>query len=1135
MTRLLRSTKLLFSALAVLAFVTPSLARAQAVITGRVISDQGQPLSGANVVVQELNISVPTNQAGAFTITVPAARVNGQSVVVRARAIGFRPTTKPITLSAGNQTLDFSLTKDLTELSAVVVTGVTKATEQIKLPFTVARLDTSNMPVAGANPIAQLQGKIPGATIVSESGRPGSAPSIVLRGPVSLNATGRGQEPLYLLDGVPLMGALPDIASSDIENVEVVKGAAAAALYGARAGAGVINITTKSGKNSPEGVRFSARTELGASDLERKWPLATRTDLRLDPSLKYFCTREVVGGSPCGRYIDWDAEVQRINNSGEDFSLAPQQFLGDIGIGSAPSYEEMTGTYMATSWPLVRDPVGQLTTAAAFANSSVDMRAKLNNTGVYASIGNLTQQGAVQFLGGFVRNSARVNVDQRFGDRVTANINSYYSQTIDHGAQFDNGGGGTFFSITRSPLMANLEARDALGRIVVRHNPLNNASQNYNPLYGNVYNRRTDRGTRFVGGSSVGYTPVDWLKLDGTFGYDRSTGEYVQQRDKGWRTTTPDPSTSSGFIGNGSFDDEQYTTSMSAAASKTMGDLNATFTTRYVYGDQTLSGQALSGDHLVVAGLQTANAATLNFGIASGYQQIRDMGFFFGTDFEYKDRYILSGLIRRDGSSLFGAGNRWATFGRIAGAWITSREPWWPGGDAVSLFKLRASQGTTGQRPRFNAQYETYTIGAGGTLNPDQLGNRLLKPEINKELELGADMEFFSRVVFNLSHSKAVIDRQILPVTASSASGFSSVWLNAGEITNKTWEGTLSVPIINGSGGALNWTSRLIWDQTRSKITRLDVPEFTGGITVGGNPFSLFKFRNGEEVGRMYGSGFVSNCSQLPKAFAAQCSMSGTDATAAYRPNSQGFIVWVGAGNQLTEGITRNLWRAQIPQGSGPWGNRTNWGMPITMRCSDQPDRGICGKDSSSGLASVPLGNSFPRYHWGFSQNVDWKRLNLYGLLDATHGQKVWNVQWAWSHGDLTSIDVDQAGKTVETARPVGYYWRQGPTNAPFSGSTVGVGGLYDVLRPNTFNTEDASYVKLREVSLNFHVGAIGGNGDWKVGVVGRNLKTWTKFRGFDPEVGTSDGPLNSPVLTGVSTYNYPKMRTYTVQLSSSF
>jgi TonB-linked SusC/RagA family outer membrane protein len=1116
MTKLLRSMSLLAGAVIVLALVTPGAAGAQAtVLTGRVVSEQGQPLAGANVIVPELNISVTTDPSGAFTINVPAARVRGQAVVVRARAIGFAPAGSSITLNTGSQTVDFTLKKDLTQLAAVVVTGVTAATQQIKLPFTVARLDSAQMPVTGSNPIAQLQGKIPGATIVASSGRPGTAPSIVLRGPVSMDATGRSEEPLYLLDGVPLQGSLPDINPTDIEDIEVVKGAAAAALYGARAGAGVINITTKSGKNAPEGVKIGARTEIGASDLERAFPLSKASDLVLTPSGTEFCSTLVVGGSTCGRYVNWDQEVQRINNDGLDYSLPPQQFLGDLGFASAPTYEQMTGTFDVTPWPILRDPVRQLITSAPYANSSVDVRAKVNNTGVYASIGNLSQQGAVQYMGGFVRNSARVNMDQRFGDRFSANLNSYYSQTIDHP---DNG---AFFSITRAPWMADLQARDDLGRIVVNHNPLSNSSQNYNPLYDAQYIHQTNRGTRFVGGSSLHYTPLNWLNLDGSFGYDRSTSEYLYLRDKGWRTTSPDATTSSGYIGNGNVDNEQYTTGLSAAANKTFGELNATFTTRYTYADQSLRGQDLSGTHLVESGLETALAASQDYTISSSVQQIRDMGFFFGTDFDFKDRYILSGLIRRDGSSLFGAGNRWATFGRVAAAWIVSREPWWPASNAISLFKLRASEGTTGQRPRFDAQYETFTIGAGGTLSPNQLGNKNLRPEVNKELELGTNLEFFGKIGLDLTHSKAVIDHQILPVTASSASGFSSVWLNAGELTNKTWEATLTVPIV--TSGSLNWTSRLIYDQTRSVITRLDVPDFTGTVNEGGNNFSVFKFRTGEKVGTLYGRDFVKSCGQLPTGFATQCSMNSTDASAAFRPNDQGYIVWVGAGNQLTEGITRNLWRAQLPLGSGPWGNRTNWGMPITLR------------DSLGNKANVAVGNALPKYHWGLSQTIDWKRLNLYGLLDAARGAKIWNVQYAWSLGDLTSGAVDQTGKAVESAKPVGYYWRQGPSTSPTDGSTAGVGGFYDVLGPNTYNTEDASYVKLRELSLNYHVGSFFGNGDWKVGVIGRNLKTWTNFRGFDPEAGDTGGPFNSAALTGITSYSYPKLRTFTVQLSTSF
>ncbi|HMA20508.1 MAG TPA: carboxypeptidase-like regulatory domain-containing protein, partial [Gemmatimonadaceae bacterium] len=277
MKKLLRPTKALLWIAALLVGISPALAQSQgAVISGKVMSEQGQPLVGANLYINDLNISVGTSQSGSFTISIPQARLTGQTVNLRVRAIGYQPQMRQITLTAGSQTVNFDLRKDVTQLGEVVVTGVATATEQIKLPFTVARIDTTLMPVSGSNPVSQLQGKIPGAMIVSASGRPGSAPSVVLRGPVSLDATGRSQQPLYLLDGIPLQGGLPDINPSDIENVEVVKGAAAASLYGARAGAGVINITTKSGKNAPTGFRFGVRTEGGAGDIEKQFPLARR-------------------------------------------------------------------------------------------------------------------------------------------------------------------------------------------------------------------------------------------------------------------------------------------------------------------------------------------------------------------------------------------------------------------------------------------------------------------------------------------------------------------------------------------------------------------------------------------------------------------------------------------------------------------------------------------------------------------------------------------------------------------------------------------------------------------------------------------------------------------------------------------
>jgi hypothetical protein len=221
----------------------------------------------------------------------------------------------------------------------------------------------------------------------------------------------------------------------------------------------------------------------------------------------------------------------------------------------------------------------------------------------------------------------------------------------------------------------------------------------------------------------------------------------------------------------------------------------------------------------------------------------------------------------------------------------------------------------------------------------------------------------------------------------------------------------------------------------------------------------------------------------------------------------------------MTDGITRNLWRTQLAAAQAPWGAPANWGMPIVIR------------DSLGTPLFAPLGNGMPDFRVGFSQNVNYKRFSLYALVDAAIGQEVWNIGYHWSLGDFMTADQVQSGKSVETAKPIGYWWRRGAGPAGSSG----VGGFYDVLGPNRFSVEDGSYTKLREVSLGYHLGDIGGVGDWTFGLVGRNLYTWTDFRGFDPEVGITGQQLNSAALTAVAGYRFPNLRTFTFRIGTSF
>ena len=191
--RMKRILSIAFVFFASLAFFAPDSASAQATISGRVVSEQGRVLSNTNVLIPELSISVATNGEGRYTIVVPAARANGQAVSLRARHIGYTPDTRPVLLTTGTQTVDFSLREDINRLAEVVVTGVTGATEQTKVPFSVSTVTAEDLnKVPSSSPLTALAGKVPGANILSQTGRPGASPSVMLRAPTSISTSGVG-------------------------------------------------------------------------------------------------------------------------------------------------------------------------------------------------------------------------------------------------------------------------------------------------------------------------------------------------------------------------------------------------------------------------------------------------------------------------------------------------------------------------------------------------------------------------------------------------------------------------------------------------------------------------------------------------------------------------------------------------------------------------------------------------------------------------------------------------------------------------------------------------------------------------------------------------------------------------------
>ena len=1105
-------TRLTASVLGLLLSVsTAEIASAQnaATITGRITAEGGQPLFGANVAIDALSIRVGTNEEGRFTMVVPGARVRGQQVVVLVRSFGYVPQSKSITLEGGSQTHDFVLKQDVNRLSQVVVTGVTGATEVKKLPFTVAQVTAEDMPVPGANPLSQIQGKVPGVNIVSASGRPGTAPSVILRGPQSINASGRGQDPLYIIDGVISQGGIQDINPQDIENIEVVKGAAASSLYGSRAGNGVIQITTRSGRNSGEGVRFRMQAEYGNQSIENEYQYPKTHFMLMDKDYSRYC---IAGTTDCAQSLDLEQETYRINNGGGLFALSPVTIVNDAGIARNPGQQNARNLYQISPYVRTYNPIRQVLTNGESFTATLDATGRIGRTNFFTSANQFRQEGAVRFLEGYTRNAFRLNVDQQLATAWNISVRSNFTDAVDNNTGFG------WFSLTRQPASANLLRRDSQGRIFIRSVAMQQGAQNTNPMYQAEQFKPVNRINRFIGQTTARWQPLLWLDAETNLGYDFRQDIQESLTIKGYRIAVgPANSTALGAASRSSDRSASLNASLDVTARKSwMGDrLSSRLSFRSLFEGQDSRGLSVNGSDLVVPDVNDISATRATTRSGNSYiEQVRQLGMFVNLDLDWQGKYILSGLVRRDGASLFGADTRWQTYGRGSAAWRVSEESWFAL-DQISDLKLRASLGQAGNRPPFAAQYETYSIGGDGVaLSPAQIGNRSLRPEVSTELEIGADIEILSKYALTITHASNTIDQQIMPVAPPAIAGFSSQWRNVGELSNKTFELSLNVPIIQTRD--LSYSARINYDRTVSTISRLDIPEFFVSAAGQQGSETMFKIIEDGRMGEIYGRRFVTSCSELPSTHTAQCGGAGS----AYQRNSDGFIVYVGAGNSLGDGITKNLWNTRLAPAAAPWSGGTgaeplSWGMPIILR------------DTLGAVKQSVVGQALPKYRWSLSQQASYKRFTAYALLDATVGKSVWNIGRQWSLGDFMHSDADQAGKTVASARPLGYYFR--------ALATGGVGGLYDVLGPNNNTVEDASFVKLREVQVAYRIGRLAGVGDWSVSIIGRNLLTFSDYKGFDPEVGLGGGNLGSGVLNAIDAFTFPNLRNFSFQLSTSF
>jgi TonB-linked SusC/RagA family outer membrane protein len=1017
-------------------------------------STSARPLSGAQVFIPTLNMGVLTNAEGRFLLdAVPAGEHS-----IEAQIIGYASATQEVTVVSGETvTVDFSLTQRALTLGAIVATGVAAETPSTQLPFTVDRIDFSrDMPVVPSSPESLLRGRLPGVSVVQGSGQPGEEADIVLRGATSISG---GQSPLVIIDGVVSGGSLAEINPQDIADIEVVKGAAAASLYGSRAQAGVINITTRRGADLGDDVtQFTLRTQYTANGLENPLGRTQHHPYKMTADGSGFVR---VDGTPV------ETLGERVLDDGGDGSNAMRTFATNPYPASTPIIDPMEQFF---------SPGNQTSIYAAVAGRNGDLNYRL-------SANDMREEGVIRFHGGTQQRSFRLNLDHALTSNLTVSFSGYYANMEQ--SLIDQGVSGIFRSLTNTePIFDLLEIDPVDGALKPVVGTPGFAATNI------LYTIQTDTDTRdrdrYMAGLNGRYSPLSWLSLDADFSFDRSTIEEQRFRPRGfkqWDTETLEPmQPHEGRLSRSLTRVDELTASATVSINRNLGEnFTSRSRMRALYERRVEDFWTGSGSNFSVGGVPRFGLLENWTNVDSQLRPVRSAGFFAITSLGYQERYLVDVLARRDGSSLFGEEERWQNYLRFSGAWRMTEESWWPF-EWVDEFKPRYSIGTAGGRPSFEAQYQTYAVDRG-QISPQILGNPNLRPEFATEREAGFDAVFLGeRLAAQFSYVSTTIEDQILLTPLQGYYGFSAQWRNAGTLESRTWEARLDGAIIERPN--LAWTSFVNFDRTTNLVSELHVPNF-----VIRHLRSTMWVVEGEPLGSYFGKRWASSCDDLPAT--ANCGD--------FDVNDDGYLVYVGAGNNWQDGFAKQLWGTTGESG----GQSYDWGRPFADQAWPEMQK---------------IGDSQPDFALGWGNTLRWGNLSANLLFQGEFGPEIYSTtqQWESTSGVPTGAQHDEGFKPEERQKPVGYYFT-----------------LYDVNINNDHWVRDGTYVKLRELSLRYTfprehlerlLGTAASPDRISVNVVGRNLLTWTDYTGYDPEVGRSDF-LGSAVVGRIDEYSYPNFR----------
>ena len=1054
--------KLFFSFL--LVCIASIAVQAQSRVSGVVKDGNGEPVIGASVLVQGTSTATVTDEQGRYTINAPSS-----SSILEFAMLGFE--TQAIGID-GRSILNVTMSESSLFLEETVVVGYGT---QKKKNITGATVQVGSEKIASVNATnayEAIQSMAPGVNIVQTSGQPGESYSVTIRG---LGTTG-SSSPLCIIDGVA-GGSISDLDPSDIESIDILKDAASAAIYGARAANGVILITTKQGKES-EGKRpiVTYNGYVGWQNLNTNGvqPLGAKEYMKYN-DLAY----EIAGSAK----YDWE-------------SLMPAEMWNKI----------QSGEWNGTNW----------------LEESLNKNAFMTNHAVGVNGGNEWSRFSLGVS--YTKNNGTIGKPAvPIYDRLTVRLNSDHSlwkingrdiiklgenvvYTLSHKTGVNIGG---VYSnnirdlLTTTPL---LPARNADGDYFVFKDMVETGWEvdqaAVNPL-AKIHDQHAYKANvshRIQSNIYLEIAPIKSLKFRSNFGYIfnfSSNRSYVPKYEWASKDSNVNDDITQRMSNNYRWSWENTLNWKESFGNHNLDVLVGQSVEKWCFGEslRVKNSNSLFENSIDYAYIDnTQGVSTTDTEIGGSPNTRGSLASFFGRiNYNYHERYLVSFILRADGSSNFARGKRWGIFPSVSAGWILTSEPWMKNAkDVLSFFKIRASWGQNGNSDIAPFQYlATIAFGDQGRYYPtdkntaatgaypDILPNPDVTWEVSQQFDVGFDARLF-KDRFSIGFDYYIKDTKNWLVVAPQllSYGTGAPYINGGDVRN------------TGVEVALNW-------QDRAGDFNYSI-----GVNVSHNVNKVTRLANEEGILHGQANVIAQNIAEVYR-----CEVG----------KPMGFFY-----GYKTLGVFQN--QAQIDAFTGPLVQDKSKVQPGDLIYADVNGDGKIDKDDLG-----MIGTPHPTVNMGININMSWKGIDLAINGYGAFGQDIIRCYRMFSNTPDHNY----------TNTGVNIYWTgEGSTNKyPRFTDGKNVNMAFGEYVPDSW-VEDGSYFKISNITLGYDFATLWkakgkkGIGKLRLFVTAKNCITFTGYKGMDPEVGYGSG---DSWASGIDIGYYPSSRAILTGLSITF